>query len=242
MTLPIRKIAISLFLTVLTLSLTPFLRAQTSLDQQKRTARVLSTGALDGVPGWLSLSTHTPGSGVYTVNFTTPFTEIPNCQVTAESVNGVAVYWATILSPSLNAAQSLSSIKIFTVTPGVLGVGVSAADAAFRISCVPDQIIATSTATWDQNGNLVTNPNNWVSIVNHLGSGYFQAVFAKPYVVPPSCTASPSFPTFANSGATLDIGAVTTTSVTVSTQGFNTATVFLGPIDIPVYINCVGQQ
>lgn len=178
---------------------------------------------------------------MYNVTFTPAFTAKPNCQVTAESVNGLAVYWASILSPSLNAPQSLSSISVFTITPGVLGVGVAGADAAFRITCEPDQTIATSSATWDQNGNLVTNPNNWISVVNHLSLGTYQAVFATPYVSVPTCTATPSFPSFANSGATVDIS-VSTTSITVSTQGFNSAAVFLGPQDIAAYITCTGQQ
>jgi hypothetical protein len=240
MTRSLRTIGISLFLTVLALSLNPSLRAQTTLDQQKRTARIYASGALENTTPWISTVVHTSGSGEYVVVFSSPFNASPNCVVTPEIVTGQYYTFAAIIAPA-TTPQPLTTVTINTFRPNPLGLGVQNADAPFRIYCMPDQIIATSAATWDSAANLTSNPNSWISFINHLGPGSYQAVFATPYTSAPTCTATPTFPSFTNTGATADI-VVTATSITVSTQGFTTAGISTGPQDIGVFITCVGAQ
>jgi hypothetical protein len=243
----IRKTAVSLFLTILALSLTPTGKAQITLDQQKRSARILSTGVVDGttIPAWLNQTTpvvHTRGSGYYTLNFSSPFTSPPNCVVTAELKPGVSWTWAEIYPPTLDAPQSLSSLTIDVYQPGLGGLGVTDTEGAFRIICMPDQIVAVSSAAFNiTGGNFIFNPNNWIAGVVVANPGVYTITFATPYTSQPSCTASP-MPSGTSASGTIQVQTSPTT-LTLSTQSFTTtlpSTPF--PQNVVVFLTCTGTQ
>jgi hypothetical protein len=247
MTRSIKTIALTLFLTVLALSLTPSLRAQITLDQQKRTARIFANGQLEGgvIPAWLSQTNpvvHTAGSGRYTLNFSSPFTSPPNCVVTVDEVVGTYSF-AGVLNNAANTPQSLRSITINTYTPALLGgIGMMDGEFGFRIMCMPDQIIATSSAAFNiTGGNFIFNPNNWIASVLVANPGVYTITFATPYTSQPSCTASP-MPSGNSASGTIQVQTSPTT-LTLSTQSFTTtlpSTPF--PQNVVVFLTCTGTQ
>lgn len=241
----LKKITALLFFPVLALSLTPYLGAQTTLDQQKRTARVYANGSLETPTPWISSVAHTSGTGRYDVIFATPFTAPPNCVVTVDEVIGTYSF-AGILNNAANTPQSLNSVTVNTYTPALLGgIGMRDAEFGFRISCIPDQTVATSSATWDQNANLVYNPNTWISSVsNTLGTGLYTVTFAKPYLTAPTCVATPSLGGNGNppsSGSTLEIQ-VFPTYAFITTQYFATTGLLGGQVNILTNLTCTGPQ
>lgn len=104
-----------------------------------RTARICSSGSVCAGLNWIQPTVaHIAGSGLYNIAFNFAFRDVPNCQVTPEATPGQTV-WASIVASPANGTQSSNSIMVQTTQPGLLGIGATPVDAAFRLTCDHDQ-------------------------------------------------------------------------------------------------------
>ena len=240
MKLSIRTAIVLLFFAVISLGLTPYVNAQTTLNHQSRSTRILSDGTIEPSStstNWLTVS-HTAGSAIYDLTFTPAFTGKPNCLVVADSVAGNGDRWAEVHT-SMDAVQPTGTLEIFTSyqipnTGGIIG----SIDASFTIHCAPDTNVASSFASWNAAGTL-TSGSDW-AVGSYIGNGVYRLTFATPYLSTPNCVATP-----------IASGTITTTSVIPSTTGvtvyittFNNTLglVTLVGIPNPGSISCSGPQ
>lgn len=238
MTPSTRGLTIALVSAAMWLALAPSLMAQTTVNQQDRTARILSDGTIEAGGGWLTVS-HTAGSAVYTLNFTDPFTAPPNCVVSGDAISGSQPTHSAPLGATLDAAQSLNTITVHTATHTPSGSFVNQ-DGAFRIHCKPDTNVGLSAASWSAAGALLSG-SDWIASVTRISPGRYVLVFRRPYLSVPNCVASPS--AIGNPGATIQVNA-NTTSMTIFVQSLTQplALLLLTQADHPGSVMCSGPQ
>ena len=189
------------------MSLAPCIHAQTTLDQQKRTARILGDGTIETGTGWISSPVTHSTTGLWGLTFTKPFTAPPNCVAQAEAQNGTSNFVNALIVSNVADPQSLTGITVQVFDQGLNGV-----DTPFRISCVPDQTTATSSARWDAAGNLLSG-GDWLNNPSNSSTGFYTATFMRPYLSAPVCVASVYTSTFSVAQVF-----TTTTAVNVYTQ------------------------
>jgi hypothetical protein len=241
MKLSIKAAIALLFPAVALLVLTPGVNAQTTLNQQLRSARILSTGAIEPSStstSWLTVS-HTAGSAIYDLTFTPAFTAKPNCLVVADSVAGNGDRFAEVHA-SQDASQGLNTLEIFTSyqIPNSGGI-IGSIDASFTIRCAPDTNVALSAASWNAAGTL-TSGSDWIAGISAAGNGTYTLTFSKPYLSTPNCVATP----IAIGNITTASLVPTTTGVTVYITTFNSSLglVTLVGLPNPGTIHCSGPQ
>jgi hypothetical protein len=193
---------ISLFAAATSLAFAPCLLAQTTLEQQQHSARVLSDGTLETGQSWVSV-THTPGSAIYDLNFTNPFTAKPNCVISADAVAGNGDRFAEVHAP-LDAAQSLNRIQVFTSVQTASGI-IGSLDASFTIHCSPDSNVGVSAASWNAGGALLSG-TDWATMTP-LSPGRYLLTFSRPYLSTPNCVATSGA---VNLGEIIQVNATTT--------------------------------